>query len=514
MTPPLPIPEKFSGVRERTDENDIASSSGGAKWALILFAIVAVRLCVMPLIASLAVDETGTWWIVKGSLAQTISRASYWAGQSVFFMPIAWSAKQIGGAHEIVLRLPSLLAMGVAVFFLYRLAERLLDRTVAPIAILLFLCIQSVAYSAADARPNALGLASSIAAMSFLIRWLDSGRLTDGAAYAVSASLMLYFHFLFGAVFVVHAGYLTWKLLRSGCPPWRQLVAVLGLGALLLAPLASRFLHTFQQRGTFNHAGTPHISDLLRALAPPAAALGLLTGLLAASLCFRTFRLRPPALARDTLVLLASWAVVPIVVLFAISVLTPDKVFLGRYLLPAYPGSALLGAWVIRGIAPQPARSLVLFVIAGFSLGADGGLTHLWPKHGPQDWRGSMAAVRSITGDTQVPVLFQSPFIESMDERQLFDPGHRELLLAPISFYPCGGNVIPFPNKVNDRTLQYLSQVTSATLEPSGRFVLVASEGEDGLREWLARRLEPRGFTVQPRGEFGEISVTLFEKRK
>src|SRR5579864_260025 len=126
MTPPLPISEKFSGVRERTGENDIDSSSGGAKWALILFAIVAVRLCVMPLIASLAVDETGTWWIVKGSLAETISRASYWAGQSLLYMPIAWSAKQIGGAHEIVLRLPSLLAMGVAVFFLYRLAERLL----------------------------------------------------------------------------------------------------------------------------------------------------------------------------------------------------------------------------------------------------------------------------------------------------------------------------------------------------------------------------------------------------
>jgi hypothetical protein len=99
-----------------------------------------------------------------------------------------------------------------------------------------------------------------------------------------------------------------------------------------------------------------------------------------------------------------------------------------------------------------------------------------------------------------------------MDERQFFDPGHRELLLAPISFYPSGGNVIPFPNKVDNRTLQYLSQVTSATLEPSGRFVLVTSEGEDGLREWLARRLEPRGFTIQPRGEFGEVSVTLFEK--
>jgi hypothetical protein len=199
---------------------------------------------------------------------------------------------------------------------------------------------------------------------------------------------------------------------------------------------------------------------------------------------------------------------------FAISVLTPTKVFVGRYVLAAYPGLALLGAWVIRGIAPQRARSLVLFLIAAFSLAAYGGLTRLWPNHGSQDWRGAMAAVRSMTGDTQVPVLMQSPFIESMDERQFFDPGHRGLLLAPISFYPCGGNVIPFPNKVNDRTLRYLSEVSAATLDPSGRFILVTSEGEDGVREWLAERLESRGFTVRPRGAFGEVSVTLFEQRK
>jgi hypothetical protein len=498
----------------RSGENDFDSPSGGAKWPLILFAIVAVRLCLMPLIASLAVDETGTWWIVKGSLAETISRASFWTGQPFLYMLIAWSAKQIGGAHEIVLRLPSLLAAGAAVFFLHRLAERLLDRTAALIAIILFLGIQPVAFSAADARPHAFGLASSIAAMSFLIRWLDSGRLSDAAAYAVSASLTLYFHFLFGAVFLVHAGYLTRKILRSGGPIWRHLPSVAGLCALFLAPLVPAFLHTFELRGTFTHLGTPQVSDLVKALAPPPVVLGLLAGLLAARLCFGTFRLRPQALSRDTLVLLVSWAVVPIVVLFAISVLTPTKVFLGRYLLAAYPGLALLGAWVIRGIAPQPARSLVLFLIAACSLAAYGGMTRLWPNHGPQDWRGSMAAVRSITGDTHIPVLFQSGFIESMDERQFFDPGRGGLLLAPISFYPCGGNVIPFPNRINDRTLRYLGEVTSTTLEPSGRFILVTSEGEDGLREWLARRLGSRGFTVQPRGDFGEVGVTLFEKRK
>jgi len=200
-------------------------------------------------------------------------------------------------------------------------------------------------------------------------------------------------------------------------------------------------------------------------------------------------------------------------VLFAISVLTPNKVFVGRYVLSAYPGLALMGAWAIRGIAPPAARSLVLFLVAACSLAAYGGLTHLWPQHGAQDWRGGMAAVRAITGDTQVPVLMQSGFIESMDERQFFDPARKAMLLAPISFYPCGGNVVLFFNKVNDRTLEYLSQVTSATLEPSGRFVLVTAEGQSGLREWLAGRLEPRGFTVQPRGDFGEISVALFERR-
>jgi hypothetical protein len=183
MSRPLPILKKFTGGRENAGENNIDSSSGGAKWALILFAIVAVRLCLMPLVASLAGDETSTWWIIEGSLAETISRASYCTGQSSLYMLIAWSAKQIGGGHEIVLRLPSLLAAGAAVFFLYRLAERLLDRATALIAIVLFLCIKPVAVSAADARPYAFALALSVAAMLFLIRcWIlggsPTGRLT------------------------------------------------------------------------------------------------------------------------------------------------------------------------------------------------------------------------------------------------------------------------------------------------------------------------------------------------
>ena len=74
------------------------------------------------------------------------------------------------------------------------------------------------AYYASDARPYALGLMAASGAGLYLLRWLDTGKLLDAICYAVLAALTVYFHFLFGVMFVVHAAYILLRLLQGTGP--------------------------------------------------------------------------------------------------------------------------------------------------------------------------------------------------------------------------------------------------------------------------------------------------------
>src|SRR2546422_334785 len=161
----------------------------------------------MPLGASLSIDETGTYWIVQGNLEETVSRAISWPPQPVLYCLTVWGAKQLGGTKEFVLRLPSVAAIAASLFLLSRLGAFLFDRLTGTIAAAVFLCMQPVAFAAADARPYAMGLAFSLAAMLLLVRWLDTGRFLPALGYVIFASLTVYMQPLFGLLFLVHAGY-------------------------------------------------------------------------------------------------------------------------------------------------------------------------------------------------------------------------------------------------------------------------------------------------------------------
>src|ERR1041385_317741 len=149
------------------------------RFLVILVAIGIVELWLLPLKASFWLDETATFWIIKDGLSNLVSRAIYWSGQSPFYYLVAWLALQMGGLQTIVLRMPSIIAMALAAYWLYKLATRLLDAETAPLAVLVFVCLEQVAFAAGDARPYALGLCMLTGSAFLLVRWLDEGRLRD-----------------------------------------------------------------------------------------------------------------------------------------------------------------------------------------------------------------------------------------------------------------------------------------------------------------------------------------------
>lgn len=480
-------------------------------WGLILAALVAFRLCLMPLASSLDTDETGTYWVIQHSLSETIARAVFWPPQPILYCVIAWVAKQIGGVNELALRMPSVLGMAAAVFLLFRLATRLADRRTAAIAIVVLLCFQPVDFASADARPYALALAASLAATLLLVRWLESGRIMQAVGYAICTAFMIHMQFLFGALLLFHAGYAAQNIRRRKTADWRSILLTCLFLMILLTPLAPTILSTVGVRGTLVHVASPHLGDIMTALLPPTVTFAALAGTLFFYLAGGDVHYGQVPGNRATFLFAAGWALVPILVLFAVSLLTHTSVFAPRYLLSAAPGLALLFALGIRGIEPGPARHFVLILVAGVSLATNGALTHFRPSHGSHDWRGVVSAVRTLSDGGRIPVLFQSPFVEAADPRQFLDPARRDMLLAPLSFYPLEGDVILLPDRYSDAAVKYLVEVTSRTLEPSERFLLVISEGGSPFREWLEGRLP--AFQSKSIESFGDLTLTEFDRR-
>src|SRR5580692_5224836 len=97
-------------------------------WILVAGAMVVIQLWLGMIGSSFWLDETGTWWIVKDGAADAVRRALFWSGQSPLFYLIEWCSSRLFGLNEIALRIPSVLAMSGAGWFLYRIAERLYDR--------------------------------------------------------------------------------------------------------------------------------------------------------------------------------------------------------------------------------------------------------------------------------------------------------------------------------------------------------------------------------------------------
>lgn len=478
--------------------------------ALIMLSVV--WLWITPLGASLWLDVTATYWVIKEGFWRIFARAATTPQPSAYYF-IAWLAVALGGVSEAVLRLPSLMAMGLAAFLLYRLGRRLLNPEAALLASLVFVTWKEVAFAAADARPYAMGLLLIIAAMLLLVRWLETGRWADGLGYILLASLTVYTHYLFAPMFLVHALYAVQRL-RAGSPV--GLMRLCGAGILtsaLVLPVLPRVLLLARSGAKYSFVGLPWLPQLAEFFAPPILVSSILVGLLLAWFVRPAYRFSKPLTRPGALPLLVSWAVAPPLLLWAVSILTPARVFVGRYTLCAVPGLVLLAGWGLRAIGPTHKR---LVVVSCMALGALICFTPLRGGafvHGNEDWRQAMRTVRAVAGTTRMPVLLRTGLAETPRPDSPSQPlGPDYWYSAPLSMYPAGGRVISLPYWLDRRAQEYLDGLASQILEPADRFLFVSRTETGVFPAWLEGHFARR-FTSRPLGNFGQIAVLVFERR-
>jgi hypothetical protein len=475
----------------------------------LLLAVAVFRLWISPLRSSLWLDETVTYWAIKEGLAHIFSRALL-VMTSPLYCAAAWVATAIGGPREFVMRLPSTIAMGSATFLLYRVGALLFDRATGLLAALVFVCLPDIAFAAADARPYAFAMLAFIAATLMLVRWLDTGHVRDAIGYILLATLTVYLHYLFATTLAIHAVYAGQHLRASGrVRLGNMIVAALLIGFMLL-PLVPYLSSLYQDRGVHSFAPKPRLPDLLQTFAPALTISATLLGVLIAGLAIPELKLCPPAMSPSTLVLLASWITLPPVLLFAASRLTTSGLFVPRYFISMMAGIALLAGWGIRAIEPDKTRLLVATLLVFACLFSQG------RSHSDEDWRAAMEAANSISGRSEMPVLFQSGLVEADSSLWIADPTHRDELLAPLSIYPATatGKIIPLPFSFREAR-NYSEGIASTILERGDPFLFVGRVPESLFVEaWLEGRLGRDGFSSRSLGSFGRVRVFYFERER
>jgi mannosyltransferase len=467
----------------------------------------------LPLRASLWLDETIAYWMIKDGARTAIARSAEYGGGHTLYHLLLWATSMVAGTSEVALRLPSLLAMAGATVLLSRLAARLAGAEAARLAVVVFVSSQGIAFAAADARVYALATLLAVAALLALVRWLDGGRPIDGVLYALSAALTFHAHYLFAPLLAVHALYAAWRRRRGDTVVGPRALAAVGvLLMMLLLPAIPGFFTVFGTRDLFVWAETPTATEVVEALAPPVLVYAVLAGaaLAAASIGLRFERGHREA-RRDAWLLPALWFVVPPLVLLAVSILTPEKIFVPRYFLGAVPGLALLVGGALARVEPAPARGLIATAIVAVAIAA-------CPlrRHGWEDWRAAAAAAGAASDGTSTPVLVQGGAIESASVSWLSGP-RAQVALAPMLYYPIPGTLVPLPligwRDDRDAANRYLENVAATLLEPSARFLVLTRKDEPEMRAWFDGRLAGRGFRSRRLGRYGHVSVVLFERQ-
>jgi len=463
---------------------------------IALITLVILIGWVWPARLSIWIDEAGTYWIVKDGLAQVFERSYYWSNFSPYYL-VAWLAVQVGGQSELLMRVPSLLAMGAAAVFIYRIGTRLGDEETGVLAAGVFAVIFEVAFAAADARPYAFTLMTLTGYVLVLLRWLEAGRWRDAVGVVVFAVLTTYGHVLLAPGLVVPTVYALWRTSRR----W-HLAGLLMAVAALCIPLALQLRAYLSVDTVRMFAEVPGLSSYLQAVAPPQIFATLMVGVVTAYVVHAGMRSQwtPPV---PTVIMLLAWVLLVPSVYFALGRTTSMQLFLPRYLLSTAPAISLLIACFIRSFHPIAARRTVAGVVMGLSLA---GWMLSSGFHRNQDWRSAMAAVRNAAAGQDMPLVTASCFVEAQTPKDLEDPRLREALFAPEFFYPPGTRVIHLPFRFDEA---YTLEVASRELAQATRFLVLTCDNHETMAS-LTAYAEGRRFTLERETHFRGLQLRQF----
>jgi mannosyltransferase len=398
------------------------------------------------LLRSFWVDEAGSYWMAHEGLVRAVQKTWHWPGQSILYSAIA-SLFCFDGSplRDTLLRLPSVVGLALAAYFVYRIGEKRIGKHAGLAAVILFVFHPSVIDLAPMARPYALAMAAVSASCWALDEWVASRSRKHLLYYVAASVLVIYLHYFFAVILGIQALYLLYVFLIEGRRQHFGAAIVAGMVVLVsVAPLIPHLRLLVNERHTLPFAPPPTRGDLAADLAPSVLIAGTLVAGCILLLIWPEQRRGMAQTDRPFLFLLSVWWLIGPLLFMAVSKVTTMRIFVPRYLAFSLPAQALLFAYLgYRLFGASGARVWALLSVVLFAANP---LTAVRGAQGPDEL---LPVVRLVRAEANVPVFFPSLLQESL----FYDwrAGNRpdSYLFAPLVAYPIENPLLPLPVTAN-----------------------------------------------------------------
>ncbi len=438
----------------------LAGAYGLALLACLSIWFLAIR-------APLWTDETLSYWQIAGGFKQIWAR-SVQGNSFAAYAYILWLTKTLFGDKEIVLRIPSILAMLAAVCVFYRCAREMFDWDVSLIATMMFILPRGIVFGAIDVRPYPFALLLTNLTIFTFLRWMKTRSTASAALFGMAAAGIIYFHYLFASILVALAVYYLLSRRSALRSDLRQIGIALGCFGILLLPVLPRLKYIYQTRTMHSFADAPQWTWILEILNPGKGQLYVLAGIILLAIVAR--QLMPPNHASlGELAFCLTLALVPVLCLYTISVNTSVHVFIPRYLLVAVPGISLCWGWLCSRFGSRALRGLFCFAFVALCVSqAYRSPLSRWHE---DSWKNSLAFADINAAQDNAPILMCSPLVEADYEPMPAVPSE-SVLYAPLSYYKVNARIVPLPRTLNAETKRQVSQFLTGN--EGTRFLLLA----------------------------------------
>jgi len=469
-----------------------------------LAVVVSVSVWFLAIRAPLWLDETGSYWSISGGFGQIWTRSVDLNSFPAYYY-ILWLVHAAFGSKELVLRIPSVLAMIAAAYVFYCCARELFAWDVAAIATALFVLDGRIVFAAIDVRPYAFALLTTNLAILSFIRWLKTNSTSYALLFGVACGGIFYFHYLFGCIV---AAFAVCYLVNFWHRPvqWKQFGVAAGGFALLIVPVLPRLWYLHQTQQTHVFSDVPPFKVFLLELAPGAVPF-VFAGVALVAAFTRKLTVPKRENLRQLLVCL-SLALVPAGILYGVTLATPLHIFVERYLGVAIPGLALTWAWILTLVDSRPLRVLCCVVFVTWSAYQ----SYSSPRaslHG-YTWKYALEAADANAFPDGSPLVVCSDLPEADFQKMPAGPASQSVLFSPLSYYRVRTSVVPMPRALNDQARAIGRTFFLRAMLNHQRFVALAFGPSYPTLQWLAN-LSSLSYTTHVVGVFDGIAVVEFD---
>lgn len=480
--------------------------------AYALGLVVSISLWFRAIYAPLRTDETGSYWLITGGLP------GIWEKRFIglafpAYQYILWFSTKLIGTSEVALRVPSVLAMLGAAYFLFLATRELLGREIGVIATIIFCLNSTVVFASIDIRPYAFAVLVTNAAILVFFRLLRNDSYWLAGMLGFLSGLIVYFHYLIASI--LPAFLICFLILkhRNKGVFWRQTGVALAVFGITFLPLIPGLRYLFHTAGSHIVPTGEGPVSLIWTLVPfwliPALALSAIVAFLLASA--KQDSKQEIRVEGRQIFLCVSLALVPALILYWITFGMSIDVFSAPYhRLGAIPGIAMCWAIVASRFGSRVMRWLVCIVFVAFNAGYS--LNSPASKQHAYSWKYALIATEKSASIDGAPVVICSNFIESNYSVMPIGDAKTSKLFAPLSYYKLTAPVVPLPEGFNQETVRVFSPFLKDAEQRHQRFLVVGHSYSYKTLDWIVQSSSDE-YIAHCLGVFDGIKVLEFLPR-